>query len=551
MAEHQRMNAALSGCFDPREPAGSRLRLSAGWCELADDAGYAGGERMPDLPESWRWSMLADLPDGRYALAAPGADDRTLRLGRDPAGTTALYWHRDADGCVRFATRLNALIALLPARPGWSRTGLDEFLRFLDIAPPATLYNGVYALRAGDVVEFNTHAARTLPQGETAPDLPANYEQACVEIDGLLRQAINDALAGSRSPACFLSGGIDSALLCALARAQGHAITAWTVGFTDAALDESRIAADITSHLGVEHHVQIADTDDLLAVFERAHAQAEQPYCDPAGMPTRLAFESCMQHADRVLDGTGAEALPGIMPARWRRIAHDRVTPLPENFRRIAAHALRAMPCLHGYARAFDFDDPQDLWIRWQGFGKADIAALTGRQPDLSATHFYRTHAALRDATHLRRQAVLQGEALPDDRLQQAALATGLRLEQPFTTQRLQRLLRNLPADWCYRSDRPKRLLRDLLARHVPERIWDVPKHGFNCNVVTLLRAHDHQLIRRHLSDVEALSSIGLDAQQVAHWRDAFMQGADGAAHRCWALLNLAAWLRTPGSLKP
>lgn len=545
------MIPVLSGCFDPRAPAGSCLQLSAGWCELANDAGYAGGERMPDLPESWRWAALTDLPDGRYVLAASGTDERTLRLGRDPAGTTALYWHRDADGRVRFSTRLKALIALLPEHPGWSRTGLDEFLRFLDIAASATLYNGVHALRAGDVIEFDTHAARTLPKDESPPDLPATYGQACIAVDALLRQAIDQALTGSTSPACFLSGGIDSALLCALARAQGHTISAWTVGFTDAALDESHIAASIAAHLGVEHHVQIADTDGLLAVFERAHAQAEQPYCDPAGMPTRLAFETCMRHADRVLDGTGAEALPGIMPARWRRIAHDRITPLPGGVRRIAAHALRTMPGLQGYARAFDFDDPQDLWIRWQGFGKTDIAALTGRPPDLSATHFYRTHAALRDTTHLHRQAVLQGEALPDDRLQQAALATGLQLEQPFATQRLQRLLRNLPADWCYRHDRPKRLLRDLLARHVSEGIWDVPKHGFNCNVLTLLRAYDHQLIRQHLSDPDALTAIGLDAREVARWRDAFMQGADGAAHRCWALVNLAAWLnhvptRTP-----
>ncbi|MFX8649072.1 asparagine synthase-related protein, partial [Acinetobacter baumannii] len=85
--------------------------------------------------------------------------------------------------------------------------------------------------------------------------------------------------------------------------------------------------------LGLRHHVLRPDLDALESVFERAHAHAEQPYCDPAGMPTRLLYEACALQSDRALDGTGAEALAGLMPARWRRIAHDHVARIPAPLR--------------------------------------------------------------------------------------------------------------------------------------------------------------------------------------------------------------------------
>ncbi|HEY9193379.1 MAG TPA: asparagine synthase C-terminal domain-containing protein, partial [Methyloversatilis sp.] len=328
-----------------------------------------------------------------------------------------------------------------------------------------------------------------------------------------------------------------------LARHRGHRIEAFTVGFDAPDLDESPTAARIARHLGIGHHVLRPDGDTLAAAFERAHALAEQPYCDPAGMPTRLAFESCARHADCVLDGTGAEALPGEMPPRWRRIAHDWIAPWPHGLRRMTASAMRTLPGVASYARMFAFDAPQDLFIRWQGFSIEDIARLTGRAPDLSGTHFYRSYAALRGASPLKRQSVLQGLALPDDRIRQAALATGLRVEQPFAAPDVSRLLQALPEDWCWRPDRPKRILRDVLARHVPEAIWNTPKRGFNVDLLAILRSHDHRLLREHLADTSSLARLPLDIDEVIRWRNRFIAGDAAALHRVWGLLNLSAWL--------
>jgi asparagine synthase (glutamine-hydrolysing) len=535
------MSATAHGRFDPRS---GELTLSPGWARPAahDEEQHLAGElfRGERLNAPLR-DGVAPNADGRYALAACDRAQRRLLLARDPAGSESLFWHRDAQGRVHFATGLDALVSQLPTRPGISPRGLDEFLRFLDIAAPNTIHDGVYALEAGAALVFDDAGVKTLPHAPPPP-LPADYSAACDEVHDRLLAAIARRLDGARAPAAFLSGGVDSALLCALARHGGHAIDAWSVGFDDATLDESATAARIAAHLGLRHHVLRPDLDALEAVFERAHAQAEQPYCDPAGMPTRLLYEACAQQSDRALDGTGAEALAGLMPARWRRIAHDHVARIPMPLRRAVARTLQALPRVGGYARMFRFDVAQDLFIRWNGFTATDIARLTGRPADLSATRFYREHAALAGRSHLKRLSVLQGEAQPDDRIRQAALATGLRVEHPFGAADVNRLLQSLPEAWCWQPGREKRLLRDLLARHVPEAIWDTPKRGFNIDLVALLRGHDHRLVRRHLGETTAVERTSLDPAEVIRWRDRFIAGDAGAVHRVWGLINLAAW---------
>ncbi|WP_018412992.1 asparagine synthetase B family protein [Methyloversatilis thermotolerans] len=530
------------GCFDPR--SGS-LTLSAGWRALADGL-YCAGAGFEHEPAHPLLEGHAPTCDGPYALAGLASDCSSLVLARDPAGALSLFWHRDRDGVLNFALTLPTLLSRLPQHPPWSPASLDEYLRHLDIAPPNTLYQGVHALEPGQATLFDGHGSRDLPAATHAVELPDDYEGACEQLAQRLSAAIARRLDGARAPAAFLSGGVDSSLLCALAARDGHPISAWSAAFADPALDESTVASRIAAHLGLRHQVIRLDTTALLEVFERAHAQAEQPYCDPAGGATRLMFEACAAQCDRVLDGTGAEALPGTAPARWRRIAHDWLAPMPRPLRRAAAGLLRPLPGIGGYARLFDFEQAHDLFIRWNGFSAQDIAALTGRPADLSGTRFMRDYRALRGATHAQRLAVLQGAALPDDRIRQAWLGSGLRVDHPFSAPDVTALMTSLPADWCRQPGRDKRPLRDLLARQVPESIWAQPKRGFNIDLLALLRADHHALIRRWL-DADGLARLPLDAATVRQWRDRFLNGETWTAHRVWALLNLSAWTARHG----
>ena len=116
------------------------------------------------------------------------------------------------------------------------------------------------------------------------------------QLKSRLLAAIARRLDGARAPAAFLSGGVDSALLCALARHGGHAIEAWSVGFDDATLDESATAARIAAHLGLRHHVLRPDLDALEAFIGSLETSKS---LQVSGITTSLSSEAELKAALR------------------------------------------------------------------------------------------------------------------------------------------------------------------------------------------------------------------------------------------------------------
>lgn len=547
------MNSAFEISFVDRGPWGKHFsgifRPGRIACDASVAAGYEPGLLgNPDRDQA----LLAGLGDihglgrlaGGFSLALFDHRRDRLVLARDAAGSWPLYVHKTGDGQVLFATELDALLRRIGQTPDISVPGLHEYLRFLDIAPPRTIYEGVWMVPAGSALRIGTDTWEEIELASPPVKLPAGYESAVgdieVRLDTAIRTMADDC---GKTPLAFLSGGIDSALICALGARSGAVSEAVTVGFSSPGYDESAIAGDIARHLGLRHHIIRPDPAAFADAFSRTHARADQPFCDPAGMATRLAFEFCAARGGGVFDGTGAEVLPGVMPARWRRIAHDWSSRLPRPVRHGIAGALSISPGIRGYRRLFDFDEPPDLFIRWGGFTARQIGTLTGHPVDLGLTRFYQAHAELRGQSHLRRNAILQGQIPPDDRLRQASWATGLPALHPFLAPEVRNLLARLPEAWCHEPGRPKRILRDLLARHVPAAVWDQPKHGFEFDFRQFMRMHRSMLVDRYLDDGSSVFDGLLDRQAIRALLTEWRGGSDRQAFRVWGLLILSAWL--------
>lgn len=505
-----------------------------------DSVSIAGTASAEAVREALELSLasLARL-QGTFAFAAVDERHGIVCLARDASGSQGLYFRRDEHGVVHHAGELRRLADTLPDAPAISADGLGEYLRFLDITPPQTIYDGLYAVPPGHAVIFGRdHIGFVDLQHTPFATMPERYECALDDVETRLRQSIADGTRHARSAAAFLSGGVDSALLCALGRT--HIGEAITLGFDDGHYDESGIASSVAAHLGLRHTVLRPGDNDFRTLFIRTHGESEQPFCDPAGMATRFAFEYCRHRHDQVIDGTGAEILPGTMPARWRRWALDYASHFP---RRVRKH-IATLPGMGSYRRMFDFDDPEDLFIRWQGFRSGEIRQLTGRPVDLKRTRFYRVFRSLRTSSHLQRQSILQGTLQPDDRIRQASWSTGVPCIHPYLDASVGPMLAALPPHWCVERNRPKRLLRDLLRRHVPETLWEQPKHGFEFDFRRFMRGHRSELVKSCLLDDAASLDRLLSRATIRQIYDRWSAGDDTVSFRIWALLVLSVWLR-------
>jgi asparagine synthase (glutamine-hydrolysing) len=503
------------------------------------------------LLAAWRrWSLdfLARL-DGVFVMALYCEDG--LILYRDPSALLDLYYGSGPNGQVGFASHLATLLRLPCVEYKLARRSLHEYLRFGDVAAPNTVFAGVHAVEAGQLLHWTAAGleASPGPGTERRTESPASFNAAVDALDVHLQRSVQARLADARRPAAFLSGGIDSALICALASRQRPDTTAVTVGFEGVAHDEAPVAAHIAAHLGLRHEVLRFSHAQYLAAFERLARHIEQPIADPAAMATLLVLEHCREHFDAVLDGTGADEAAGAMPPRHVRLAVEYGSLLPPALRRGLVRAMRAVPGVSGYTPILDFEHPADTMIRWRGLTRPEIEALCDEPVSFADTAFYRTFARFPRGAHFERYCALL-DTMPSDRLSQSALITGMPVRYPFFDARTNRFLRQLRTDWRWLPGQPKRILRALLARYVPAQIWDLPKHGFDFPLQQFLAADDHALVRRYLVAGSWLERGLLRADGVRGYARQFMAGDPRLAFRVWALVVLGAWLEKHDELK-
>ena len=480
--------------------------------------------------------------DGVFALA--GTCPPNTYLYRDPSGLRALYWARAAGEAPAYSTTPLDVKVSTHSQMCLSRDALHEYLRLLDIAAPRTAFHEVQSVESGVLL---TISAGNAPRSEVIAThspgaLPSTLDAAVDVFTQMLQHSVAQRIGDAHRVAAFLSGGVDSALICALAARQHSGLTALTVGFDGVGYDEAPVAARIAAHLGLTHEVLRFDRQALLRAFDRLVHGMDQPMADPATMATVLAFDHCRERFDVVLDGTGADEAVGAMPPRHVRLAVEYGSRVPPGLRQLLVRMMSRVPGLASYTPILDFEHPADTMIRWRGFSRPEIESLCGEPVSFGHTQFYRTFAQFPRGAHYERYSALLN-AMPCERLTQATQASGMLVRYPFLDRETDRFIRQLPTELKYLPGQPKRILREILARYVPREVWDVPKHGFDFPLQPFLAAADHALVHQHVLAGRWLARGLLRPDAVRRYAQAYIGGDRRLMFRVWALVVLGAWL--------
>ncbi len=443
---------------------------------------------------------------GMFAFCLYDTRERSALLARDPHGIKPLYLRSGPGGCLAFASELRALLAAAGEAPSLNRQALGRYLATGSVPEPDTLAAGVRRLPCGHVAIWRQGRLTVQPWGALPESLVGTAGDpglTTAEAVALTRSALEDSVAAhmvSDVPVgLFLSAGLDSASLLALAPRGLHT---FTIGFrTPGAgdFDESGPAARIAAHFGA-HHTPLNLTADQARQWLPAFlASQDQPSID--GYNTwcvaRLATEQGLKVA---LSGLGGDELFGGYPSfrvvprlrRWRSLIGPAGPPaawllqrLPQGRRarlqRIAG-LLQAPASLAGaygcFRGLFSPKETGRLLAHW-GLGPGP-AALPWMDDDAScegargAGGGVKGPAGREGVAWLEGSRYLRNQLLPDSDVM--AMAAGLELRLPLVDARLQRRLAPIPA--------PLRLAegKQLLARSVPELpdwFLNRPKQGF------------------------------------------------------------------------
>ncbi len=528
--------------------------------ELAD-AGCAFATKGDGevLIHGWRrWGRgLLDRIGGMFAFALWDRERRELFLARDHLGVKPLYyaWHR---GALVFGSELKALLPF----PGLPRTlDLDALALYLEcqyIPAPYSVYAEVRKLAAGHWLSVSDGR---LSSGEfwRPSYLPKHAFAAGAAVDALdaqLQRSIRSMLVADVPLGAFVSGGVDSGLIAAMAtRLSGSALDTFNLGFTGRDVgSEHEEAARVARHIGSRHHCLMLAPDDVLPALERWVGVFDEPFGDQAALPTMLLAEYARRDVTVVLTGEGADEVFGGYGNYVKRLSEERITailgargsPLPWLFRRLPPRLARdriVKAAMEPRSRRYaTIPNIFDALLRREYFtdafrqaGRARIADRAEAFHDECDSPAYLDHLLNVDARLW----------LPDDllaKVDRATMAFSLEARVPYLDHDF--------FGWCARLDPKlkvdggarKVLLRQLAARYLPDDIVHRPKQGF---MMPLERWLAHELA----PDIAAaLGPQGLQRrglirpEAIARLQAEHGSGRKNHAMRLWVLLILERW---------
>lgn len=426
---------------------------------------------------------------GMFAFCLVDRQKRTALLARDPHGIKPLYLWRGPGGELAFASEIRALLASgLPSRQ-LNTASLTAFLATGSVPEPATLVAGVERLPAGSWAHWQAGQLTIQPWSplpeSLAPQATGTWDPATAAA--ITREALQASVAAHLIAdvpvGLFLSGGLDSGALLALAPRGLHT---FTIGFSGAAAsagyDESSPAARLAAHFGAEHTPLTLSADQARAWLPEFLAAQDQPSNDGfnSWCVARLAREQGLKVA---LSGLGGDELFGGYPSfaavprllRWRERLGPAAPLLARLLRRKRSHKAQRLAALlaalPGLAAAYScyrgLFSPREIATLLRHWG-LDPEPLASDLNPPSHLHALDQVAWLEGSRYLRQQLLPDADAM--------TMAHGLELRVPFVDAQLQQTLAVIPAAQRLASGKA------LLAAAVPELpAWfsKRPKQGF------------------------------------------------------------------------
>jgi len=483
--------------------------------------------------------IFFDRVDGTFAAAIWCERDGRLILACDRRADCRLYY-TVKDGQIVFSSWLPLLRCASPEIDGLA---VAEFLRFLYIAPPRTLYKGVASVEPGHYVIASAVTVETKPMVKrnrfhSPGDKPNQDGDTFSEFKCLMEQAVARRL-GRRRAAVFLSSGVDSATIMGASHKLGPGqIEAYTIGFDQPDLDETNGAQILARQLGVPYRELRFDLEQYEAAFQQMINSFEQPFGDPAALPLILATQQLSESVEVITGGTGGDDLFGAPVPRHLWFSTTIADRLPRCLRQPLAKAA----AVAGRGDVFAFDDLEELFVTWKGWTKRDLRELLGTTPDFTDSGFYRK---FREHRHCDPQTLYDAVGIypPDDcRFESAALAL-LPIELPYHDCDLNAYVHGLPADLRMSNGQTKVLLRRLFDEYFPAAGLPSKKHYFNIPLQRMMARANFAMVKEWLAP-ERIRKHGLvDARSVQPWIDRFVSGDEEVRFKIWALIVLHAWL--------
>lgn len=530
-----------------------RDQLSADWKSSSDTEVLLEGYR------AWGVDVFKRLR-GMFAIALWDAQEKKLLLARDPVGKKPLFYHVTSKGDLFFASEIKALRAVMSFEP--DEQAMRLFLGLQYVPSPHTGFKDIKQLEPGCSARWTAHEGLHVDLYHAWSTERLTLDQKT--IDETLRTKLDEAvkirqLASDVPVGAFLSGGIDSAAVVALAtRHLDRPIQTFTMGFASRHMDERPQAEDLARLFKTDHMSFEAKPNDLLDLLDVLVTHYDAPYADSSALPLWLLARETAQNIKVVLTGDGGDEVFGGY-RRYVYFSHA------QNICRVPGAPTIGSPMLRLTGRmshdtrftriadAFDASscEPRKLYAEifcGAYFGHRRVRSLCSSdfliQTETSdATDFIVQHMtgdAVDDAMRFDLTSYL-----PDDlnvKMDRATMAFGLEARCPLLDQEVVHFALGLPLNQKVSHGKTKIALKRALRGILPASVLGRRKRGFQVPLAEWFRGPLAPLIKQRCLDPQGPLAGRCRLETIQSLVDENQRGADHG-NRLWMLLTLSTWL--------
>lgn len=509
--------------------------------------------------QEWGLDLLPRL-NGMFAFAVWDKLAQKLTLARDRYGIKPIYYYQSSNVFL-FASEVKGMMAHPSFKVEMDPEGLMEYMTFQNYLGDRNLFKHVRLLEPGSSLTVDRSGKLNINQywdfHFREPDAPLSEAEYEEELDGLFRQAVNRQLMSDVPVGSYLSGGMDSGSITAIASEQIKDLQTYTVGFDsnsasglELGADERATAEYMSYQFKTEHYEMVLKAGDMERCIEQLVWHIEEPRVGQS-YPNYYAAKLASKFGKVVLSGSGGDELFGGYPWRYyRAVVNDDFEHYIDKY---YAFWQRLIPN-KSIKKIFRPIGGQvgSVWTR-------DMFRDVFRQHSdtVSRPEDYINHSLYFEA-----KTFLHGLLVVEDKL---SMAHSLENRVPFLDNDLVDFAQQLPVSsklgnlgevlrinenepgpktkkFFDKTNDGKLILRKVMRRYIPESITNAPKQGFSAPDANWFRGESIDYVRSVLFNPRALIYDYLDREETQTLVKQHLDGSQNRRLLIWSLINLEAW---------
>jgi asparagine synthase (glutamine-hydrolysing) len=497
--------------------------------------------------------------DGMFALAIYDTNKKQLFLARDRAGKKPIYYYNDGKSFV-FSSELRALNNQLPLQI--NEQHLQQYVRMGYFYRSSTPYKNVWELPAGSYAYVQMEKLEV--QVKKWWDIHPFYAQHCGDdfntalekVDALLHQAVKRRVESSDlEVGSFLSGGIDSGLVTAIAKSYNPTLKTFTVSF-DGEYDEAPLAKLVANKYGTHHNEIKISFDSLLNDVESILCNYGEPFFDSSAIPSYYVSRAAKKYVTVILNGDGGDEIfggyrryvpfakydffrPGAVVKNMASLAHA-VLPAPHSKKSKYNFFYRLTDLASKKGLATYLSSTIDSFEEYEEYLQGQDKALQEVEADFAAIN-RSSLSGLQKIMNLDFDNILAGNLLV--KMDIATMAHSLEGRSPLLCRELLEYVPSLPDKYKIAGSQTKYILRKLSEKYLPAELINQPKRGFEIPLKKWVDGQLNELIKDYIMPGNAYCRQFVEPDFIDKvWGRKIKVGDEKRAKMIWTLFALEVW---------